>query len=1230
MSLHDSSNPFVGLRPFESDESLLFFGRQEQTLELLQRLHQHHFVAVVGSSGSGKSSLIRAGLIPSLKGGYLVDDRDRWMITIMKPGQSPLYNLADAILNQLKPGTEMSCVKDFLKKIKEEGSDAVLNVIQNLWKEKNTNFFLLVDQFEELFRFSMEQKEVAKKDDATDFVNIMLELSRQTDLPIYVVITMRSDFIGDCARFYGLPEAMNQSQYLVPRLNRVQFKSAIEGPVKLYGGKINAALTSKLLNDSGTVKDELPLLQHALMRIWDHEINLDKNGELDLKDYESIGGIEKALCNHADEALKGMSDEELNLTKKIFQALTTIDENGRKIRRPVRLKELQEITGAGKEQLFAIINRFIEDKRSFLVINKAGEEDDYVIDISHESLIRQWSTLSGWVDEETEASKNYLRLVESSNLYHDKKKDFLTGSELQLALQWCKEFKPVLVWAQRYNKGFEESMQYLQESEKEWEIIQRKKKAGKRNRQVSLLGSGAIIILVIFLGMVLKSKEDERDAKESYEQAYAAENLRREAEKQEGIAQDSAKAAKEQRTLAEEKTREAETLRQKAENSAFEARKQAILANKARGKVEEQKEAFRLISLARQKVSRDPTIALRISEAAMKIDPDPLIFQEAHRIYEVQSFYKTIVNNQQSAQIISQVISHDGTKILNGCNDGIARLWGIDGYLIQKFNGHTGDVNCVVFSRDEKKILTGSSDETARLWNINGTLLKEFNGYGSEIAAVDFSPDGKIIFIGSFDGVARLLSVDGTLLKEFKAHNAGISFVAFSPNGKKIVTSSWDSTAKLWNIDGTSLREFKGHKANVNTVAFSPDSTKILTGSDDKTARLWSIDGTLLQVFEGHTDFLTSVAFSPDGEKILTGSADKTARLWGTDGTLLKEFKGHTDVINTVGFFSHGNKILTGSIDSTARLWNLEGILLKEFGGHTDYITSVAFSPDGTKVLTGSGSYDKTARLWSLDGRLLKVLLHSGAITSVAFSPDGGKILTGFDTIARLWSIAGALLKEFKGHKGVVTSVAFSPDGEKILTGSVDKTTRIWNLDGSLFLEFKGHSGAITSVAFSPDGGKILTGFDTTARLWSIAGALLKEFKGHKGIVTSVAFSQGVKTKTILIGYRDGTTRLWNMDGNPLRDFKGQTEYISSVSFSPDGKKIFAGSSLWDINGPLISNFPGVTVSAFSRDGTRILTGSNDGIARLWNSVITLEEFLKSNEIDALTEQQKKEFGITK
>src|SRR5690242_10582563 len=219
-----ASNPFVGLRPFESDESLLFFGRQEQTVELLERLNRNHFVAVTGSSGSGKSSILKAGLIPRLKAGYLVNDSDKWVICSMKPGQSPVCNLADAILAQLNDAKNFTAT-GIQEKINEKGVDAITDVLK-LWNN-DTNFFLLVDQFEELFRFSMDNVDTTKKDEAIDFVNILLELSNQIDLSIYVVITMRSDFIGDCAQFCGLPEAMNQSQYIVPKLNRIQLETAI-------------------------------------------------------------------------------------------------------------------------------------------------------------------------------------------------------------------------------------------------------------------------------------------------------------------------------------------------------------------------------------------------------------------------------------------------------------------------------------------------------------------------------------------------------------------------------------------------------------------------------------------------------------------------------------------------------------------------------------------------------------------------------------------------------------------------------------------------------------------------------------------------------------------------------------------------------------------------------------------------------------------------------------------
>lgn len=465
-----NDNPFVGLRPFESDESLLFFGRQDQTTELLQRLHRYHFVGVVGSSGSGKSSLLRAGLIPRLKAGYLVNERDRWLSVVFKPGEGPLYNFVFALLQALELPTDAGALEHCLQQVREEGSAAIIQLLQPLLLQNRTNVFILADQFEELFRFSMETSHAAKKDEAIDFVNILLELASNTNMPLFVVIAMRSDFIGDCAQFFGLPEALNKSQYLVPRLTREQLKNAIEGPVRLYGKTISPALTSKLLNDAQTVQDELPLLQHVLMRTWQHAGKEATGDELTLANYNAVGTIQKALSMHADEAIAGMDADELLATRLMFQALTTTDAGGRKTRRPARVQELAKLTGASVEKIRSTIAHFNEDKRSFLVINESSEKDDPLIDISHESLIRQWETLGVWVDEETESAKNYLRLTDVAALHRKGKQDLLDGTELQVALDWQAAKQPNAVWAARYNSAFADTMAYIEESRQQAEL----------------------------------------------------------------------------------------------------------------------------------------------------------------------------------------------------------------------------------------------------------------------------------------------------------------------------------------------------------------------------------------------------------------------------------------------------------------------------------------------------------------------------------------------------------------------------------------------------------------------------------------------------------------------------------------------------------------------------------------------------------------------------------------
>ncbi len=509
-------NPYVGLRPFEVDESLLFFGRSEQILDLMQLLHQHHFVAVVGSSGCGKSSLLRAGIIPALKAGYLIQDSDKWFITIMRPGQSPMRNLVEALLSTDTEVADPVAVSGLLAEIETEGVTPITNFLLEKRGGEDLNFFLLVDQFEELFRFAVRQG--TSYDEAIEFVNVILELSRQERLPVYVMITMRSDFIGDCTRFYGLPEAMNESLFLVPKLNRMQMKMAIEGPARLYGGKLKPALVSRLLNELCDLEDQLPLLQHALMRIWDHEMRKDKSGSLDLTDFEFIGGLENALSQHADEALQQLTEDELELAKEIFQALTTVDEKGRKTRRPVLLSELEATTAANKEQLLKIIDRFIADKRCFLIVNKAADSNDKLIDISHESLIRKWEQLDKWMDEEAESAAHYLRLAAFARDHEDGKKDFLTGVELDILLVWYNKFKPLPPWAKRYSEGFDESIAYLAQSKNE-RICRQELEARAKKRQralrIGLVGLFVLAGLTSFSTFLYKnwSEQDQKLAR---------------------------------------------------------------------------------------------------------------------------------------------------------------------------------------------------------------------------------------------------------------------------------------------------------------------------------------------------------------------------------------------------------------------------------------------------------------------------------------------------------------------------------------------------------------------------------------------------------------------------------------------------------------------------------------------------------------------------------------------
>lgn len=466
------TNPFPGLRPFESDEYRLFFGREGQSDALIARLQRSHFLAVVGTSGSGKSSLVRAGLLPALRGGMMAGAGSGWRIAIMRPGSDPIGNLAIALADKdvlLEAGAGLSSAETaaVIEASLRRGSLGLVEVARQGRLAAHEKLLVVVDQFEELFRFRAARASSSTGDEASAFVKLLLEASQQQEFSIYVVPTMRSDFLGDCAQFQGLPEAINDGQYLIPRMNRDERRFAITGPVGVTRGKITEPLVNRLMNDVGDNPDQLPILQHALMRTWGHWATYRRDGEpIGLEHYEAVGTMSDALSEHADEAFNELPDDRSRLiAETVFKALTERGADNREIRRPTCLKDICDIADASAQEVTAVVDVFRGGGRSFLMPPADVElEPETVIDISHESLIRNWRRLKEWVKDEAESARIYRRLAGAATDYRAGAGGLLDDVTLQYVLKWREKSKPDRAWGERYHPEFDDAMAYIEES----------------------------------------------------------------------------------------------------------------------------------------------------------------------------------------------------------------------------------------------------------------------------------------------------------------------------------------------------------------------------------------------------------------------------------------------------------------------------------------------------------------------------------------------------------------------------------------------------------------------------------------------------------------------------------------------------------------------------------------------------------------------------------------------
>ena len=485
-------NPFPGLRPFRPDEKHLFFGRENQVDRMVDKLAARRFLAVVGTSGSGKSSLVNCGLRPALHRGYMASAGSSWRVAQLRPGSDPIGALARSLAapgvlfdSDASDNDELP-LDQLVEATLRLGSLGLVDIVGQARLPPGVNLLVVVDQFEELFRFrslSQDKAEFGPAADAVAFVKILLEAVGQSALPIYVVLTMRSDFLGECAQFRGLPEAINESQYLVPRLTRDEIRAAVTGPVSVGGGTISPVLVTRLLNDVGDNPDQLSILQHALNRTWAFWENEPRpgpgapapagpsvttlpSGPIELPHYLGIGGMQRALDQHAEKAYGELSDgREKRICEFIFRALTDKGTDLRGIRRPTRLGSLCAITGASLAELVAVMDRFRKPSRSFLMPPQ-GEtlNADSVIDISHESLMRVWLRLSSWADKEAESARMYRRVSETAALHAAGKASLWRDPDLSLALDWRARDQPTPAWAAQYPGTFEAAMSFLDAS----------------------------------------------------------------------------------------------------------------------------------------------------------------------------------------------------------------------------------------------------------------------------------------------------------------------------------------------------------------------------------------------------------------------------------------------------------------------------------------------------------------------------------------------------------------------------------------------------------------------------------------------------------------------------------------------------------------------------------------------------------------------------------------------
>jgi WD40 repeat protein/energy-coupling factor transporter ATP-binding protein EcfA2 len=1080
---YDSRCPFQGLYAFKIEDQEFFFGRELLIENLKKRLTEHPFLAVVGNSGSGKSSLVLAGLIPSLQ-----KQKTDLKVAYLTPKSDPIAQL-NASLSQVE----------------------------------DSSFIIVVDQFEELFTLCKDELQR---------VNFIQELVKSSSTQ-KIVVTVRADFWGECAVYPELRELMETRQALIPPLNIEELGRVIEQQATQVRLRFEAGLRDLMLQDVAGEPGAMPLLQHALWQLWRR-----RHGRwLLCEEYQEIGKVQEAIAKTADDFYNKLSPQEQEQVRNIFIRLTRLDdgfvrsEQHRDTRRRVLMGELVPL-GSDAANIKDLVRRLADER--LVVTSVDGVTGREEVEVVHEALIQYWSRLQEWLNQDRQNLQLRERIRQQALDWQPEPKDellLLQGGRLEDAIA---VYKHQPSFFNQLEDGYIKGCLTLRERKRRQEVNRlRKWVAALSVSLVVAVGAGGVAVRQAILANLrldaAKVKEllnsDPVDALvlaikatgQSYQvfgkvlpevqsSLYAAIDIARE--------------------------RDRFQANQKSVHSVdLSLDGKIIVTGGGDGKIG-------LWDLDGKPII-PPFPAHKGTVWSVKFSPNGQTFVSGGEDGKIGLWNldgKPIIPPFQAHKgIVWSVNFHPhGQTFISGGADQKIGLWDLQGKsIIKPFKAHEGGVYSVAFNPKGTMITSGGADQKIGLWDLQGkSIIKPFKAHEGEVYSVAFNPQGTMIVSGSRDKTVRLWNLQGKSISQFKSHESEVYAVAFNPQGTQIASAGRDDTLRLWNLRRNSLiNTFRGHQDFIYSLIFNSDGQRIITGSRDKTVRLWDTTGNLIQEMVGHQDEVSSVAISRNGKLIASASLDKTLRLWNPEGKLLHEMKGHEDGVTSVVFSNHENIIASGSRDTKLRLWNTLGQPIGEpLSGHQSWVTSVAVSPDSQYIISGSiESKNNTLRLWDIDGNLLhKYRGHKEGVLSVAFSPDSKLFVSGSrDDTLQLWNTKGQPIGQpFEGHGEDIHAVAFSLDAKMIVSGSRDKTLQLWNLNGQSIGFPTLHQDNILAVAFSPDSQIIVSGSkDKTLKLWNMKGNLLGELNNNGAEVTSVAFSPD--GKIIVSGGKDNVVRLW-------------------------------------------------------------------------------------------------------